>query len=569
MDNASNSNPIFKLLKNPKTFGPTDWAIKNKTAVYLITLIISLWGIGLFISFPKEQFPDVVIPNIYVQTVYVGNSPKEIESLVTRPIEKQLKGITGVKINKITSTSLQDFSAIIVEFSTSVKTDIALQKMRDAVDKARKDLPTDLTQEPVVQEISLSELPIMAVNVSGDYDGMKLADFAEQLKDRIEELPEISRIDVVGAPEREIQINADRYKMEAAKVGFSDIEAAIQRENADISGGLLEVGEQKRTLRLNGQFRSALELNNVIVKNIYGSPFYLRDLANITDTVKQRESFARLNSKNVVTLSIIKRSGENLINASEKINELVKEMQRDVFPKDLQVNITGDLSIKAAAAFDELVNSIVIGFILVMIILMFFMGVTNSFFVALSVPLSMFLAFIFLPTADFIVGSNVTLNFIVLFALLFGLGIVVDDAIVVIENTHRIFSLGKGKISSTDAARYAAGEVFIPVLSGTLTTLAPFVPLLFWPGIIGKFMIYLPTMLIFTLTASLIVAYIMNPVFAVDFMAHEHEDKKKKSAIFKNPLFLLFVIVGALFDLAGYGGDTASFRFIGILLIFF
>jgi len=569
MDNASNSNPIFKLLKNPKTFGPTDWAIKNKTAVYLITLIISLWGIGLFVSFPKEQFPDVVIPNIYVQTVYVGNSPKEIESLVTRPIEKQLKGITGVKINKITSTSLQDFSAIIVEFSTSVKTDVALQKMRDAVDKAKKDLPNDLTQEPVVQEISLSELPIMAVNVSGDYDGMKLAEFAEQLKDKIEELSEISRIDVVGAPEREIQINVDRYKMEAAKVGFSDVEAALQRENADISGGLLEVGDQKRTLRLNGQFRSALELNNVIVKNIYGAPFYLRDLAKITDTVKQKESFARLNSKNVVTLSVIKRSGENLINASEKINALVKEMQRDVFPKDLKINITGDLSITAAAAFEELVNSIVIGFILVMIILMFFMGVTNSFFVALSVPLSMFLAFIFLPTADFIVGSNVTLNFIVLFALLFGLGIVVDDAIVVIENTHRIFAMGKGKISSRDAARYAAGEVFIPVLSGTLTTLAPFIPLLFWPGIIGKFMIYLPTMLIFTLTASLIVAYIMNPVFAVDFMSHEHEEKKKKSAIFKKPLFLLFITIGGLFDLAGYGGDNASLRFIGNLLIFF
>ncbi|MEY3178688.1 MAG: hypothetical protein RJB42_929, partial [Bacteroidota bacterium] len=435
MDNSNNKNPITKLLHNAKTFGPTDWAIKNKTAVYLITLILSIWGIGLFISLPKEQYPDVVIPNIYVQTVYVGNSPKEIESLVTRPIEKQLKGITGVKINKITSNSLQDFSAIIVEFSTSVKTDVALQKMRDAVDKAKKDLPTDLTQEPVVQEISLSELPIMAINISGDYDEVKLGDFADQLKEKIEELSEITRIDVVGSPEREIQINMDRYKMEAAKVGFTDIEQAIQRENADISGGLLEVGDQKRALRLNGQFRSSLDLNNVIVKNIYGAPLYLKDIASITDTVKEKESYARLNGKNVVTLSIIKRSGENLINASEKITKVVEEMQASVFPKDLKINITGDLSIKASAAFDELVNSIVIGFILVMIILMFFMGVTNSFFVALSVPLSMFLAFILLPSADFIVGSNVTLNFIVLFALLFGLGIVVDDAIVVIENT--------------------------------------------------------------------------------------------------------------------------------------
>lgn len=569
MDNSSKNNPITKLLHNAKTFGPTDWAIKNKTAVYLITLILSIWGIGLFISLPKEQYPDVVIPNIFVQTVYVGNSPKEMESLVTRPIEKQLKGITGVKINKITSNSLQDFSAIIVEFSTSVKTDVALQKMRDAVDKAKKDLPKDLTQEPVVQELSLSELPIMAINMSGDYDEVKLGDFADQLKEKIEELSEISRIDVVGSPEREIQINMDRYKMEAAKIGFTDIEQAIQRENADISGGLLEVGNQKRALRLNGQFRSSLDLNNVIVKNIYGAPLYLRDIAHITDTVKEKESYARLNGKNVVTLSIIKRSGENLINASEKISKIVEEMQGSVLPKDLKINITGDLSIKASAAFDELVNSIVIGFILVMIILMFFMGVTNSFFVALSVPLSMFLAFILLPSAEFIVGSNVTLNFIVLFALLFGLGIVVDDAIVVIENTHRIFSQGKGKISSVDAARYAAGEVFVPVLAGTLTTLAPFIPLLFWPGIIGKFMIYLPTMLIFTLTASLIVAYIMNPVFAVDFMEHEDHAKQKKSSIFKKPLFWLFIIVGGLFDLAGYGSEMANYRFVGNLLIFF
>ncbi len=569
MDNPSQKNDITNLLKNAKTFGPTNWAIKNKTAVYLITLIISFWGISLFVSFPKEQFPDVALPTIYVQTVYVGNSPKDIENLVTRPIEKELKGITGVKINKITSNSLQDFSAIIVEFSTAVKTDLALQKMRDAVDKAKKDLPKDLTQEPIVQEISLSELPIMAVNVSGDYDAVKLGEFADQLKNRIEELTEISRIDLVGAPEREIQINVDRTKLEIAKVGFTDVEQAIQRENNDISGGLLEVGDQRRTLRVNGQFKSALDLKNVIVKNVYGSPFYLQDLANITDTVKEKESYARLNGKNVVTLSIIKRSGENLINASEKINNIVDEMKKDVFPKDLNIKITGDLSIKAGAAFNELVNSIVIGFILVMIILMFFMGVTNSFFVALSVPLSMFLAFILLPSADVIIGSNITLNFIVLFALLFGLGIVVDDAIVVIENTHRIFAQGNGKISAPDAAKYAAGEVFVPVLAGTLTTLAPFVPLLFWPGIIGKFMIYLPVMLIFTLTASLIVAYIMNPVFAADFMTHEHNDKKKKSAIFKNPVFWVLLGLGLLIDVPGYMNDASSYRFVGNLLLCF
>ncbi len=568
MSTQSNPGRENHLLKTAKTFFATNWAINNKTAVYLITLFVTVWGVSLFVTLPKEQFPDVVIPTIYVQTVYVGNSPKDMENLVTRPIEKQLKGITGVKINKITSTSLQDFSAIVIEFSTSVKTDEALQKIRDAVDKARKDLPTDLTQEPTVQEISLSELPIMAVNVSGDYDAVKLGDFAETLKDRIEELPAISRVDLIGSPTREIQVNVDKYKMEVAKVSYTDIEQAIQRENADISGGLLEVGEQKRTLRVNGQFTNALDLEKVIVKNINGAPIYLRDIARITDTVREKESYARLGGKNVVTLSIIKRSGENLIDASANINGIIDQLKKDEFPKDLQVSVTGDLSIKAGTSFNELVNSIVIGFILVMLVLMFFMGVTNAFFVALSVPLSMFLAFIFLPSADVFIGSSVTLNFIVLFALLFGLGIVVDDAIVVIENTHRIFTQGRGFISSEDAAKYAAGEVFIPVLAGTLTTLAPFVPLLFWPGIIGKFMIYLPAMLIFTLTASLIVAYIMNPVFAVDFMTHHEPHQEPKSAIFRKPMFWTAVIIGALLDIYGYSNDHAGYRFFGNLILF-
>lgn len=563
------TDEIQSLLSGGKTFFATNWAIKSKTAVYLIVLFVTVWGVSLFITLPKEQFPDIVIPTIYVQTVYVGNSPKDIENLVTRPIEKKLKGITGVKINRMTSTSLQDFSAIIVEFSTDVKTDVAIQKVKDAVDKARGDLPTDLTQVPTVQEISFSEFPIMAVNVSGDYDAVKLKEFADRLQDKIEGLSEITRVDVIGAPEREIQINVDNYKMQVAKVTFSDIENAVARENADISGGLLEIGEQKRTLRVKGQFRNAMELNQVIVKNFSGSPIYLRDIATVKDTVKEKESYARMNGKNVVSLSIIKRSGENLIDASAKVREVVEDLKRKEFPKNLEINISGDLSIKANTSFTELVNSIIIGFILVVLVLMFFMGVTNAFFVALSVPLSMFLAFIFLPSAEFIVGGNISLNFIALFALLFGLGIVVDDAIVVIENTHRIFSQGGGRISSEDAARFAAGEVFVPVLAGTVTTLAPFIPLLFWPGIIGKFMIYLPTMLIFTLTASLIVAYIMNPVFAVDFMTHEEHEKEPKSAIFKKPLFWATVVLIIILDGYGYMADQAAYRFMGNLLICF
>jgi multidrug efflux pump len=544
-----------------KDFVITTWAIKNKTFIYLLMIIVSAIGVDQFVTLPKEQFPDIVIPTIYVSTIYTGTSPKDMENLVTRPIEKQIKAITGAKINKFTSTSQQDYSAIVVEFETDVKTDVALQKVKDAIDKSKQDLPTDLTQEPTALEVNLSDQPIMYVNISGDYDQQRLKKFADDMKDRLEDLPELNRVDIVGAPEREFQINVDNYKMRASNVTFDDISNAVKNENLDISGGQLDVGNMKRNLQLKGQFHTAQDISQIIVRSPNGGgAVYLKDIATIKDTIKDRESYARLDHKNVVTLNIIKRSGENLINTSEDVTKTVEDMKTSL-PKDLNVVITGDQSTKTRTSFNDLVNSIVIGFILVLIILMFFMGVVNAFFVALSVPLSMFVAFVFLPAADLIIGSHVTLNFIVLFALLFGLGIIVDDAIVVIENTHRIFTQGKGKISAPTSAMMAAGEVFVPVLAGTLTTLAPFFPLLFWPGLIGKFMVYLPAMLIFTLVASLIVAFIMNPVFAVDFMNHPAEEGgKSRMAIFKKPGFWIAVAFGVLLDLA-------KFTFLGNLLL--
>lgn len=562
----------MSLLENPngkfKQFGPTSWSIKNKTSIYLLMIFVSLWGVVQFVTLPKEQFPDIVIPTIYVSTIYVGNSPKDIENLVTQPIEKQIKGITGAKINKVTSTSSQDYSAIMVEFGTNVKTEVALQKVKDALDKARQDLPTDLTQQPTALEVSFSDQPIMYVNLSGNYDMVRLKKYAEDLQDKLEELPAINRVDIVGAPEREFQINVDNNRLNAAGVTFDNIAMAVANENMDISGGLLRVGNMKRTLQVKGQMKTAEDLKKVIVRTNTGTPLYLKDIAEIVDTVKENESYSRLDGKNVITLNIIKRSGENLIETSDNVKAATEELRQAHFPQDLDVRITGDQSNSTRTSFKDLVNSIVIGFILVLIILMFFMGVTNAFFVALSVPLSMFVAFMFIPGADLIVGGHVTLNFIVLFALLFGLGIIVDDAIVVIENTHRIFMENKGKVSSVKSAMMAAGEVFVPVFSGTLTTLAPFFPLLFWPGIIGKFMIYLPTMLIFTLTASLIVAFIMNPVFAVDFMNHPEGEKPPKSAIFKKTGFWIGIAAGVIADLIGLATGVSGFLFVGNLVLF-
>ncbi|MBI2731482.1 MAG: efflux RND transporter permease subunit [Sphingobacteriales bacterium] len=560
-------NIATKIKDLIKQFKPTSWVIDHSTVAYVATIAVTLWGLNIFTSLPREQYPDITLPKIYVATVYAGNSPKDIENLITRPIEKQIKSITGAKIRSIKSTSIQDFSSILVEFESSVAVEAAKRKVKDAVDKAKTDLPVDLTTQPDVVEVAFSDFPIMFVNVSGNYEGIKLKEYAKKLKDKFEELPEISKSEIAGAPEREIQINVDKYKLEAAGLTFTDIANAVSYENRDITAGNIKIGDMQPTIQVRGQFKTALDMQNIVIKNIYGQPIYLHDVAQIIDTVKEKESYSRLNKKEVVTLQIVKRAGENLIRTSEQVHKIIDEMKATEFPKDLDITVSGDQSTPTKISFNELINTIVIGFIFVLIVLMFFMGVSNAFFVALSVPLSVFVAFLFIPSADVIVGTKVTLNFIVLFALLFGLGIIVDDAIVVIENTHRIFN--NGKVPIKRAAKLAAGEVFAPVLSGTVTTLAPFFPLLFWPGLIGKFMIYLPTILILTLLASLVVAFLINPVFATSFMKPEfYPAREPKSTLFKKKWFWFMVGFGLLLHAFGNHALANFLLILAILAIF-
>ena len=546
-----------------KEFKPSSWAIENRTAIYVLTVIIAVIGYFSYVGLPKENFPEVVIPKIFIQTVYPGTSPSNMENLVTKQIEKQLKSASGLK--RITSNSYQDFSVITAEFNTNVDTRDAKQRVKDAVDKARQDLPSDLPNEPNVMDINLSDLPIMYLNISGDYDLKSLKKYAEKVQDQVESLKEISGVDIVGALEQEVQINVDLIKMAASMISFGDIERAVGYENLTISGGTIKMDGVRRTLNVKKEFVSAQELSNLIIKTPTGSSIYLRDIAEVNDSFKEQESYARLYGKNVITLNVKKRSGENLIDASDKINALIKEMKVNSLPKNLNITVTGDQSDRTRITLHDLINTIIIGFILVTVILMFFMGITNALFVALSVPLSMFIAFMAMPALGSLMGFSFTMNMMVLFSFLLGLGIVVDDAIVVIENTHRIFD--NGKVPIKQAAKIAAAEVFLPVLSGTLTTLAPFVPLLFWPGVIGEFMFFLPMTLIITLLASLLVAYIINPVFAVDFMKPEDHSIKKPSfdkGVRKNLLiFLGFSILGYLINF-GIGNLVV---FVGLLYL--
>ena len=535
-----------------KEFRPTSWAIENKTTIYIITFLLTLAGLMIYNRLPKEQFPDIVVPQFVVSTIYPGTSPEDVENLITKPIEKQLKSVSGIK--EVRSQSIADASIITVEFRTGIPVPVAKQKVQDAVDKSKAKLPNDLDNDPAVQELDFSELPIMNINISGNYPLDKLKKYAEAYQDEIEALPEITRADIIGALNREIQINLDVNRMQAAGFSFRDVEGAVAAENVNISGGELPVNNMRRTLRVTGEFKDVEAIRNIVVRSATGGSVLLRDIAEVEDAYADRQDYARLDGKSVVTVNVIKRAGANLIEASDKIEQISARIRKTKLPAGVTVTLTGDQSERTRVQLNDLINSVILGFIFVVLVLMFFMGTTNAIFVGLAVPLSVLLAFLFMPSL------NYSLNVIVMFSFLLGLGIVVDDAIVVIENTHRILHENED-LSIIQAAKMAAGEVFLPVLSGTLTNVAPFFPLLFWPGIVGEFMKFLPVTLILTLFASLVVAFIMNPVFAVSFMSrenHEEAGKKGLSSLAK-PLIILAALTGISYLINfGFGNFMAS-----------
>lgn len=533
-----------------KEFGLTSLSVNNRTSVLILTFIIILFGVQSYVSMPKESFPEVVIPTIYVGTVYPGNSPLDMENLITRPIEKELNTLTGVK--DIKSTSIQDYSTIIVEFNPDEDVDVALQDVKDAVDKAKSELPDDLDKDPEVFEINFSEFPVMNVNISGDYSLDELKDFGEYLEEEIEKFSEISKVDVKGTLDREIQIIVDMHKMEARQVSFNNLAGAVGNENLTMSGGNVLAGDFRRTLRIDGEFERPQQLMDVIIKSEQGNIVYLRDVAEVKDTYAERESYARQNQKPVVTLDIIKKSGENLLDAAEKIDRVLQEAKATRFPKDLEISITNDQSEQTQEQLDNLVNSIIFGVILVVLVLTFFLNLRNALFVGAAIPLSMFMAFMLLN------AFGVTLNIMVLFGLILALGMLVDNGIVVVENIYRLMQEG---YSPMRAAKEGAGEVALPIITSTLTTLAAFVPLAFWQGIIGEFMYYLPVTLIIVLTSSLFVALVINPVLTSMFMKVKNDKRVEKKG--------KFLIGAAALLLLGVFAHISGIPALGNLLILF
>ncbi len=520
-----------KFINELREFKLSSVAVDNGTSVFLITIMIFLFGLQSYNTMPKEQYPDASLPTVYINTPYFGNSAEEIENLITRPLENEISSISGLK--EIQSTCVQDFSIIIAEFDSDMVIEDAVQKTKDAVDKAKKELPNDLDQDPLVEEINFAEIPIVTVNVSGDYTMDDLREYAEYLQDKLEDIPEVSEAEMKGALEREVKVNVDLLKMQSLKVSFMDIENAIARENITMSGGELINDDKRRAVRIIGQFENMQEIENLIVNSENQKPIYLKDIAEIEYGFEERTSYSRSGVLPVISLDIIKRSGENLLATADKIKVVLEEAEAKL-PSGVTVSLFNDLSVYTRNEVNNLENSIISGVILVILVLLFFLGLRNAMFVGIAIPLSMLTGILILNI------FGVTMNIVVLFSLILALGLLVDNGIVVVENIYRYMQNG---YEGREAAKYGAGEVAWPIIASTATTLAAFLPLLFWPGIMGVFMQYMPITLIIVLSSSLFVALVINPVFTSRFMKIVEADKEKRDAKRKNKNVLLGTIV--------------------------
>ena len=529
--------------KGSREFFLSTLAVDNGTSVFFLTLMILLFGVSAYINMPKEQFPDASFPTVFVNTVHFGNSATDIESLVTRPIEKELMSVTGIK--DVKSTSMQDYSIITAEYITEIDMNDALRKTKDAVDKAKSELPNDLTRDPDVMEVNTAAIPIMTVNLAGNYTNDQLREYAEYLQDKIEDIDEISEVQMKGALETEVKVDMDIPKMEALQVSFGDVENAIKMENMNMSGGEMVTNGFRRAVKVNGEFENVGELENLIIKSENQNPIYLKNIATVKIGYKDKTSIARANRLPVISLDVIKRKGENLLSSSDKINEVIEKAEKEKFPEALQVTTFNDQSIATRDEVSNLENSIISGVILVVIVLLFFLGLRNAMFVGLAIPLSMLMGFMILN----IIGY--TINMVVLFALILALGLLVDNGIVVVENIYRYMQEG---YSGKRAAKYGAGEVAMPIIASTATTLAAFLPLAFWPGIMGSFMKYLPITLIIVLTSSLFVALVINPVFTAALMKVDQrsDNKAEKNKKIRNVLIgiIIMLLIAALAHLS-------------------
>jgi CzcA family heavy metal efflux pump len=481
-------------------------AIARRSTVFALMVIILIVGLFSYSTLPRESNPDITIPIILVQTTYEGAASEDVENLITIPLERKLRSVDDVK--EIRSVSAEGASMVTVEFLPDIDIDDALQKVRDKVDQAKGDLPGDLENDPAVIEINLSEFPVLMVAVSGDLGERVLKKIAERLEDRIEEIQGVLDVDVTGVRDREIRVEFDPDRMAAYRLSFNEILALVQKENVNVPGGSIDLGEGKYMLRIPGEFTDPREINSLVLVARDGRPIYLKDVATIRDTFEDASSYARINNQESVTLAVKKRTGENIIEVSDRVFTLLEGV-KPYLPAGVKLSVTLNESKDIRRMVRELENSILTGLVLVLAVLFLFLGVRSALFVALAIPFSMLISFAVLH------ALGITLNMVVLFSLILALGMLVDNAIVIVENIYRHMEEGLDRV---EAARTAAAEVGWPVIASTVTTLCAFSPMLFWPDIMGEFMSFLPKTLIVVLSASLFVALVINPVVCATYL---------------------------------------------------
>lgn len=547
---------MSKKQKNiEKEFGLSSWAINNKTTIYVMIVLILFMGISAYFSMARENFPEIKQTKIYISSIYPGNTAEDVEKLITTPLEDKLKTVSNVV--EITSTSQEDFSMIIVEFDENLTVEAAKQKVKDQIDTetSGEDWPTfnGAKVEPNVFDLSMSEeIPILNINISGDYPVDKLKEYGEYLEDEIENLLEIKQVDIRGAQEKEVEIAVDIYKMMAAKVSFNDIIGAVKNGNITMSAGNFITSGQRRTIRVIGEIDSPSELENFVVKSDHGNPIYLKDLAKVSFKEKERTTYAREFGDRVVMLDVKKRAGKNMVAAAEKIKDIVNNAKENVFPKNLRVTIANDQSSKTIGQVDDLVNNILFGIILVVSVLMFFLGFKNALFVGFAIPMSMFMSLMILNYLGY------TMNTMILFGLIMGLGMLVDNGIVVVENVYRL--MDEEGMTRVEAAKKGISEIAFPIIISTATTVAAFIPLGLWPGVMGQFMIYFPITLSVVLGSSLFVAIFFNSVMVSQFMKTEDTDMPIKKIII---LSSSMTVIGLLIFI--FGG---AYKGLGTVIIF-
>ena len=541
-----------------KEFSISSWAVDNRVTVYILTFIIVISGLVAYITMPREDFPEIIENKVYISSVFPGNSAEDVEKLVIKPLEKEIKNISGV--DKVTSSSFQDYGMIIAEFNDDVTIEEAKVRIKDKVDNAKADtdwpnLDNGSKVEPNVFELNISEeVPILNINLQGNYTTQQLKKYGELLQDDLEEISEVKKVDILGVDNKEVEIAVDIFKMTAAQVTFDDIQNAIKYENMTLSGGNLISQGSRNNIRIVGEIKDPKELENVVVKS-FGGTVYLKDIAKVSFKEKEKTTYAREKGTEVVMLNVKKRSGQNMISAIDQVKERIKEAQASYLPKNLKVELTNDQSSRVEHQVDELSNHIIFGIILVMIVLMFTMGLRNSLFVGAAIPLSMMIAFAILS------AMGVTLNTMVLFGLVMGLGMLVDDGIVVVDNVFANMKKGMPRIQ---ASKVGIGEIAWPVISSTATTLMAFLPFALWPGTMGKFMKYFPMTLTVVLTASLFVAMVINAAMTGGSMDLDDKNITRRNLKLYT---IIFLVLGLLFAVPGYINDSKLLRGLGHLLI--